>query len=660
MNELFLTIEQSGAPPRTEHVSKWPCRIGRGRECEVVLSGWRVGRVHAELRLSSHTGLIGTESDAVQASIQAPSLDTLRDDICLADGGSLSGTFMNGERVRNPVPVTSADVIELAGYRLRLTRQRVGMPLKQGGGAEGAPGAAMPEAGLSGLHSVQPAPDQSSECTRDTREPKTPAVQSDFAAPREVASSSGSQSFPSTQGLSTEALDREALAWRRRIHREVLGAIDLRRRDLQHNNPQALRHEIRLIINELLDTTLQLPPHLNRTQIVADVLDESVGLGPLERLLEDPSISEIMVNAPDDIWVERGGRLERHAASFSDADAVRSVIDRIVAPLGRRIDESSPMVDARLPDGSRVNAVIAPLALRGPALTIRRFSRKLVRPEDLIGVGAASSAMLAFLAVCVERRRNIIISGGTSSGKTTLLNVLSNLIPEGERIVTIEDAAELSLRHAHLVQLEGRPGNVEQRGEVTIRDLVRNALRMRPDRIVVGECRGGETLDMLQAMNTGHDGSLTTIHANSPRDVVSRLEVMTLMAGMELPVLAIREQIASAVDVVVHQARFADGSRRITSIMEITGMESGRVQMQPLFEFRAALGQRGTAVLGSFEPCNTVPAFYEGLRASGVTLDLSLFMQDTHADAGISAARTQSARSQPMRTQPTKGPAYEA
>jgi pilus assembly protein CpaF len=268
--------------------------------------------------------------------------------------------------------------------------------------------------------------------------------------------------------------------------------------------------------------------------------------------------------------------------------------------------------------------------------------------------------MLAFLSVCVERRRNIIISGGTSSGKTTLLNVLSNLIPEGERIVTIEDAAELSLRHAHLVQLEGRPGNVEQRGEVTIRDLVRNALRMRPDRIVVGECRGGETLDMLQAMNTGHDGSLTTIHANSPRDVVSRLEVMTLMAGMELPVLAIREQIASAVDVVVHQARFADGSRRITSIMEITGMESGRVQMQPLFEFRAALGQRGTAVLGSFEPCNTVPAFYEGLRASGVTLDLSLFMQDAHGDAGISAARTQSARSQPMRTQPTKGAAHEA
>jgi pilus assembly protein CpaF len=417
----------------------------------------------------------------------------------------------------------------------------------------------------------------------------------------------------------------DTVAWRRLVHRQLLQSIDLRRRDLRLVDPDALRAEIRTLIEQLLGESIALPEEVDRERLIVDVLDEAIGLGPLERLLEDPSIGEIMVNAADEIWVEREGRLVRHEAAFSDDDAVRSAIDRIVAPLGRRIDESSPMVDARLADGSRVNAIIPPLALRGPALTIRRFNRSLLTPQDLAGAGAASTEMLRFLAVCVERRRNIVISGGTSSGKTTLLNVLSNLIPDGERVVTIEDAAELTLSHAHLVQLEGRPPNLEHRGEVTIRDLVRNALRMRPDRIVVGECRGGEALDMLQAMNTGHDGSLTTVHANSPRDVVSRLEVMTLMAGMDLPVQAIREQIASAVDVVVHQARFADGTRRIVSITEITGIESGRVQMQPIFEFRVRHGRRDGRIDGEFEGCGNVPAFYEGLRAAGVPLELSIF-----------------------------------
>jgi pilus assembly protein CpaF len=421
---------------------------------------------------------------------------------------------------------------------------------------------------------------------------------------------------------------RSTVGWRRLVHRQLLQTIDLRRRDLRLVDPEALRVEIRPIVEQLLHDTIALPQDVDRERLIVDVIDEAIGLGPLERLLADPSIGEIMVNAPDEIWIERDGRLQRHEAAFSDEDAVRGIIDRIVAPLGRRIDESSPMVDARLPDGSRVNAIIPPLAIRGPALTIRRFNRSLLRPDDLLAAGAASADMLAFLAVCVERRRNVVISGGTSSGKTTLLNVLSNLIPDGERIVTIEDAAELTLRHAHLVQLEGRPPNLEQRGAVTIRDLVRNALRMRPDRIVVGECRGGEALDMLQAMNTGHDGSLTTVHANSPRDVVSRLEVMTLMAGMELPVQAIREQIASAVDVVVHQARFADGSRRIVSIMEVTGIEAGRVQMQPLFEFRAHGSRRDGRVDGVFRACGAAPTFYEALRAAGVALDLRPFAED--------------------------------
>src|SRR5690606_23815818 len=296
-------------------------------------------------------------------------------------------------------------------------------------------------------------------------------------------------------------------------------------------------------------------------------------------------------------------------------DAVRAAIDRIVAPLGRRIDESSPMVDARLPDGSRVNAILPPLAVRGPAITIRRFNHRLFSPADLVENGSLSQPMLDFLAVCVRSRRNVVVSGGTGSGKTTLLNLLSNLIEPGERVVTIEDAAELRLAHAHRVTLEARPANAEGRGQVTIRDLVRNALRMRPDRIVVGECRGGEALDMLQAMNTGHDGSLTTVHANSPRDVVSRLETMVLMADVDMPVAAIREQIVAAIDVIVHQARLSDGRRRVVEIVELTGLEGVRVLMQPLFR----------CVAGRFVGCGNVPQFYERLRDDGIALDLSIF-----------------------------------
>jgi pilus assembly protein CpaF len=295
------------------------------------------------------------------------------------------------------------------------------------------------------------------------------------------------------------------------------------------------------------------------------------------------------------------------------------VIDRIVAPLGRRIDESSPMVDARLPDGSRVNAVIPPLAVHGSAVTIRRFNRQLFAPDDLLRLGSASRPMVAFLALCVRHRRNVVISGGTGSGKTTLLNVLSNLIPDSERIVTIEDAAELRLHHEHLVALEARPANAEGRGAVGIRELVRNALRMRPDRIVVGECRGGEALDMLQAMNTGHDGSLTTVHANSPRDVIARLETMVLLAGMDLPVAAIREQIASAVQVIVQQARGADGRRRIVEIAEITGVEGTRVQMQTLFRWTHA----------GFEACDALPQLVEELRAAGEAVDLGALRDAT-------------------------------
>jgi len=335
-----------------------------------------------------------------------------------------------------------------------------------------------------------------------------------------------------------------------------------------------------------------------------------------------------MVNAPDELYVERKGKLEKAAKAFSSAKAVLGVIERIVAPLGRHIDESSPLVDARLPDGSRVNAIIPPLALKGPAITIRKFKRDLLTAEHLCGLGALTRPMAAFLDACVNARRNVVISGGTGSGKTTLLNVLASYIPSAERIVTIEDAAELAIRQEHWVQLEARPPNIEGKGAVPIRELVRNALRMRPDRIVVGEVRGGEALDMLQAMNTGHDGSLTTLHANTPRDALARLETMVLMSGMDLPVRAIREQIASAVHLVVQQQRFADGTRKVTAIAEVSGMETDVISMQDIFLFKQEGLHPDGRVAGRFVATGFVPAFYDDLQRRGMPVDMSIFREE--------------------------------
>jgi len=370
---------------------------------------------------------------------------------------------------------------------------------------------------------------------------------------------------------------------------------------------------------------------LERRVLDKHVPDDAVGLGPPEALLEDPSGSETMVNRFDEIYIERAGRLLKHPMTFTGNCAVMGVIERIVAPLGRRIDESSPMVDARLKDGSRVNAIIPPLALKGPCLTIRKFSKRKLTSDDLVQFGSVSEDMANFLRISVENRRNVIVSGGTGSGKTTLLNILSNFIPHHERVITVEDAAELKLHHAHLISLESRPANVEGRGAISIRELVRNTLRMRPDRIVVGECRGAEALDMLQAMNTGHEGSLTTLHANTPRDALARLETMILMAGMDLPLTAIREQITSAVHLIVQQTRFACGTRMVTNITEITGMESGKIQIQELFKFvnlgyvRLAVDDTNLKVQGYFTACNTVPHFYEELRDIGVPVDVDIF-----------------------------------
>jgi pilus assembly protein CpaF len=367
----------------------------------------------------------------------------------------------------------------------------------------------------------------------------------------------------------------------------------------------------------LLDASI--PVSINRDALVGEMLDEALGLGPLEQFLNDPSVNEIMVVDPDTIYVEQHGKLSRVSARFTDDERVRAVIERIVTPLGRRIDESSPLVDARLRDGSRVNAVIRPLALRGSAITIRKFSKRPLALADLVGFGAMTEAMGRFLTRCVIGKKNIVIAGGTGSGKTTLLNVLSSAIPKDERIVTVEDAAELQLGQPHVVSLETRPANMEGKGEYSIRDLVRNALRMRPDRIVVGECRGGEALDMLQAMNTGHDGSLTTTHANSAREAVARLETLVLMAGLDLPVRAIREQIAGAVNVLVQQSRLSDGTRRVTAITEVTGIDGdGNVRLVPIFRFvRTGSGPEGQ-VLGEFEATGFLPSFLHDFVLQGL------------------------------------------
>ena len=410
---------------------------------------------------------------------------------------------------------------------------------------------------------------------------------------------------------------------RRRIRRRLLDHLDLAKLDRAELDSDIMRDKVIAALRRILsedEVHARQGPMLDA--VIRDLADEVLGLGPLEKLLADDSISEIMVVDCRTIFVERKGRLEQVPLTFTDDDAVRAVIERIVTPLGRRIDESTPLVDARLRDGSRVNAVIPPLALRGPCITIRRFSRKPLVMNDLVAFGSLSGEMAEFLSCSVKVKKNIVISGGTGSGKTTLLNVLSGAIPSHERIVSVEDAAELRLSQSHVVSLESRPPNLEGKGEYSIRDLVKNALRMRPDRIVVGECRGGEAIDMLQAMNTGHEGSLTTTHANSPREALGRIETLCLMAGLDLPVRAIRQQIASSVHVIVQQARFSDGSRRVTRIAEVVGLDDdGDVELRDIFEFRLVRASKDGRVEGDFLPTGYLPSFLDQFIAHGLVED---------------------------------------
>jgi pilus assembly protein CpaF len=547
-------------------ISEPTCVIGTSAANAVVLRDWRIESRHARLNQD-------------------------KQGIFVHDLQSRIGTRVNGRPIRTYGPLLADDEIQIHDYRLHVV-PRVARPMN----ASSVPGG-------------QDRSDASIS-SKDVR----------YAEP------TGRAPRPRADDIAAPTADSSSMhSWRVRLRQTLHEQIDLRRINVSAMTDAELRETTSRLVTEILDASKEFPAALDRAALTLQVVAEAVGLGPLEPLLARDDVSEIMVNGAREIFFECDGRLQHSDVAFTDDKAVQSTIERIVAPLGRRIDEGSPMVDARLKDGSRVNAIIPPLALKGPCLTIRKFMKERLTADRLVGFGSISDAMVAFLDLAVLYKRNILISGGTGSGKTTLLNVLSNFIPEQERIVTIEDAAELRLYQPNLVSLEARPANQEGRGAVTIRDLVRNSLRMRPDRIVVGECRGAEALDMLQAMNTGHDGSLTTAHANNPRDCISRLEVMVMMAGMDLPIIAIREQIASAIHLIVQQTRFSCGARKVTNISEITGMENGRLQLGEIFRFVQTGYDADHRVQGHFVATGLIPEFYEDLRKRGARLDLSIF-----------------------------------
>ena len=551
------------------------CSIGKGSDNLIALQGWTVAKKHA-------------------AVTRRP------EGVFVEDLGSSSGTEVNGKKVSRHGPLSSSDKIVIAGYTLQVLDLDVPAPA-----AAPAPASAPSTNGagsMAGNGAAAPAPSPA------------PAAAAPAPAPE-----------PEPAPRKSAAEHDAMIAQLKRIHGKLIKQMDLRRIDVSRQTEEELRKNTQALLDEIVGADTEVPPDMDKSQIVKRVLDEVVGLGPLEDLLADEAVTEIMVNRYNEIFIERSGKLQQSEVTFTSDQAVVQAIERIVAPLGRRIDESSPSVDARLKDGSRVNAVIQPLALKGANITIRKFSKKKLKGEDMIRFGSMTQPMLGFMQTVVEQKANIIISGGTGSGKTTLLNLLSSFIPPDERIITVEDAAELQLSQPNLVGLESRPANAEGKGLVSIRDLVRNTLRMRPDRIVVGECRGGEALDMLTAMNTGHDGSLTTAHANTPRDCLARVEVMVMMAGLDLPVRAIREQIASAIRFFIQQNRFSCGSRKITHITEVTGMEGDVIQLQDIFLFKQAGFGADGKVKGKFVATGAIPDFYQDLKERGLPVDLSVF-----------------------------------
>ncbi|HSI43657.1 MAG TPA: ATPase, T2SS/T4P/T4SS family [Methylotenera sp.] len=608
--------------------------IGKADDCIVQLKGWTIGKKHASI--VSKNGQLHLE-----------------------DHGGLSVTEVNGTAVEQTYgPLKASDVIQIGGYSITVNSQAapvaekipsVKSPKQTGQSVEELLMATLsrpiPAFQPRALSPTAPLPiKEPGFNTATIDEPKVQKQEviqpvSMPARPPAVKEVQVSQPEPQIEfdpSMTTKTKARAVAddnvarmnKGRALVQAKLIKVMDLRRVDVSRMVENELRSTVSTLINEIIAEATDLPVGIDKQQLGKQVLDEVVGLGPLEDLLSDPSVTEIMVNRYDEIFLERSGKLTQSEVTFTSDKAVLQAIERIVAPLGRRIDESSPMVDARLKDGSRVNAVIPPLALKGCNITIRKFSQNKLHDTDLVKYNSVTADMMAFIKVAVEQGTNIVISGGTGSGKTTLLNVMSNYIPDDERIVTVEDAAELKLSQPNLISLEARPANVEGKGAVHIRDLVKNCLRMRPDRIVVGECRGGEALDMLQAMNTGHDGSLTTAHANTPRDCIARLEVMVLMSGLDLPIQAIREQIASAVHLIVQQSRFPDGSRKVTHITEITGMEAGMIQMQDIFLFKQKGYGPDGKVTGSFVATGAIPDLYQTLSERGIPVDLSIFQKD--------------------------------
>ncbi len=555
--------------------------IGKSSDVDVCLKGWNVSKAHARLVIYEN-------------------------DVFIEDSGSLFGIFVNDARVVRHGPITNSDVIRIGSYTLSIIW--IADPNKIdriAGAVSNAPVAAIASLG-----------NKAAKDTALATAPQVPDLDSMPIAPQAAANSAepkNNKKLLHDRAKGRSASDLAFDKWRRSIHAAVLTEMDTRRIDVNRLKDDELRAHVRLIIREVIQASRELPKDIDINELSNQVLNEAVGLGPLEPLLADDDVSEIMINKFDEIWVERRGQLTLSGATFTSDSAVLGAIERIVTPLGRRIDESSPMVDARLKDGSRVNAIIPPLAIRGPSMTIRKFSKRQITSDDFISFGSLTAEMVDLIETIVNLRLNIIISGGTGTGKTTFLNMVGNFVADDERIVTIEDAAELKLMQPNLVSLESRPPNVEGKGIISIRDLVRNSLRMRPDRIIVGECRGGEALDMLQAMNTGHDGSMTTLHSNSPRDAVARLEVLVLMAGMNLPVRAIREQIASAVQVVVQLTRFSCGARKVTSIAEIVGIEGDVIQMQEVYRFKKTGRDSNDRTVGVFEYSGLKPDFLKRL-----------------------------------------------
>ncbi|OIJ14634.1 type II secretion system protein E [Anaerobacillus arseniciselenatis] len=457
----------------------------------------------------------------------------------------------------------------------------------------------------------------------EVTEDKTPIVKNDFVTAfrqtKEAKPSREKQEIGKQKQRRKELTKHQEL--KARLHKKIITEY----KDAEVDEIVEKLDELAI---EIIKEDENFRGNIDRKKVVTELANDLTGFGPINPLLMDPTISEVMVNGPNQVFVERKGKIELSDVTFRDDDHVLQVIDKIVAPIGRRIDESSPMVDARLPDGSRVNAIIPPLALVGPTVTIRKFSQDPFQIDDLINFGTVTPEMATFIEACVKANLNIFVSGGTGSGKTTTLNVLSSFIPNNQRIITIEDAAELQLWQDHVVSLESRPPNIEGKGGITIRDLVRNSLRMRPDRIVIGEVRGGEALDMLQAMNTGHDGSLATGHSNSPRDMISRLETMVLLAGIDLPIKAIREQIAGAIDVIIQQSRLKDGTRKIVNITEVQGMEGDVIVLQDIFSFQQEGVDEEGKIIGRLVPTGVRPKFYSRLESSGIHIPPSVFIDE--------------------------------